>query len=31
MRIGIAAENIPQEKRVVIQPPDINKIAKNMR
>ncbi|MBU1808521.1 MAG: hypothetical protein KJ661_03055 [Candidatus Omnitrophica bacterium] len=28
MRIGIAAENIPQEKRVVIQPPEINKIAK---
>ncbi|MBU1038400.1 MAG: alanine dehydrogenase, partial [Candidatus Omnitrophica bacterium] len=28
MKIGIAAENIPQEKRVVIQPPEINKIAK---
>ena len=28
MKIGIAAENRPQEKRVVIQPPEINKIAK---
>ncbi|MBU0759255.1 MAG: hypothetical protein KKC66_04590 [Candidatus Omnitrophica bacterium] len=27
MKIGIAAENRPQEKRVVIQPPEINKIA----
>lgn len=28
MKIGIAAENRPQEKRVVVQPPEINKIAK---
>ncbi|MBU4311184.1 MAG: hypothetical protein KJ706_00480 [Candidatus Omnitrophica bacterium] len=28
MRIGIAAENRPGEKRVIIQPPQINKIAK---
>ena len=27
MKIGIAAENRPQEKRVIIQPPEINKIA----
>ncbi len=27
MKIGIAAENRPQEKRVIIQPPEINEIA----
>ena len=27
MKIGIAAENRPQEKRVIIQPPDIDKLA----
>jgi len=27
MKIGIAAENRPQEKRIIIQPPEINKIA----
>ncbi len=29
MRIGVAAENRAQEKRVIIQPPQINKIAAN--
>ena len=27
MRIGIAAENRPREKRVILQPPGINKIV----
>ena len=27
MKIGIAAENRPQEKRVIIQPPDIDRLA----
>lgn len=27
MKIGIAAENRPQEKRILIQPPEINKVA----
>lgn len=27
MRIGIAAENRPQEKRVIVQPPEINRLA----
>ncbi|NQV04043.1 MAG: hypothetical protein HQ532_00945 [Candidatus Omnitrophica bacterium] len=27
MKIGVAAENRPKEKRVIIQPPEINKIA----
>ena len=27
MKIGIAAENRPQEKRIIIQPPEINEIA----
>ncbi len=28
MKIGIAAENRPQEKRVIMQPPEIDKIAR---
>ncbi|NQU73508.1 MAG: NAD(P)(+) transhydrogenase (Re/Si-specific) subunit alpha, partial [Candidatus Omnitrophica bacterium] len=27
MKIGVAAENRPREKRVIVQPPEINEIA----